>query len=46
MEKQELKLRDYQVELVQPALDGKNTIICAPTGRGKTFVAMEAIKHQ
>ena len=45
MEKQELKLRDYQVDLVKPALEGKNTIICAPTGSGKTFVAMEAIKH-
>ena len=45
MEKLELKLRDYQDDLVKPALEGKNTIICAPTGSGKTFVAMEAIKQ-
>ena len=45
MEKRELILRDDQHELVKPALEGKNTIICAPTGSGKTFVAMEAIKQ-
>ncbi|XP_028414975.1 probable ATP-dependent RNA helicase DDX58 [Dendronephthya gigantea] len=45
MEKQELKLREYQLELAKPALEGRNSIICAPTGSGKTFVAMEVIKH-
>jgi ERCC4-related helicase len=45
MEKLELNLHDFQLALVKPALEGRNTIICAPTGSGKTFVAMEAIKH-
>jgi ERCC4-related helicase len=39
-----LKLREYQKELAAPAFEGKNTIICAPTNSGKTFVAMEIAK--
>ena len=38
--------RDYQNELAEPGTDGKNCIIVAPTGCGKTFVAAIIItKH-
>jgi len=36
----ELKLRPYQHELASAALEGKNSIICAPTNSGKTYVAL------
>nr|ATW00980.1 DEAD box polypeptide 58 [Desmodus rotundus] len=40
-----LKPRNYQLELASPAINGKNTIICAPTGCGKTFVALLICEH-
>ncbi|KAL3068459.1 hypothetical protein niasHT_030750 [Heterodera trifolii] len=38
------QLRPYQNELVVHANNGKNTIICAPTGSGKTIVATDIIR--
>nr|XP_023421253.1 probable ATP-dependent RNA helicase DDX58 [Cavia porcellus] len=40
-----LKARNYQLELALPAKEGKNTIICAPTGCGKTFVSLLICEH-
>ncbi|NXI45109.1 DDX58 helicase, partial [Galbula dea] len=39
------KARSYQTELAQPAINGKNTLICAPTGSGKTFVSLLICEH-
>ncbi|XP_056092574.1 probable ATP-dependent RNA helicase DDX58 [Rhinichthys klamathensis goyatoka] len=40
----ERKLREYQKELTDAA-EGQNTIICAPTGCGKTIVAVAICEH-
>ncbi|KAM9305680.1 interferon-induced helicase C domain-containing protein 1 [Gastrophryne carolinensis] len=38
-------LRDYQTEVATPALEGKNVIVCLPTGSGKTRVAVYITKE-
>lgn len=38
-------IRKYQKELAQPGIDGKNYIIVAPTGSGKTVVAGQVISN-
>ena len=38
-------IRGYQNELAQPGKEGKNYIVVAPTGSGKTLVAALVISH-
>ncbi|KRY15559.1 putative ATP-dependent RNA helicase DDX58 [Trichinella patagoniensis] len=41
--KKKLSLYDFQEDLVAPALLGKNTLICSPTGTGKTYMLLKVI---
>ena len=40
-----IEVRKYQQELAEPGLNGRNYIICAPTGTGKTLVSSIIIKE-
>ncbi|XP_042322696.1 probable ATP-dependent RNA helicase DHX58 isoform X1 [Sceloporus undulatus] len=40
-----MELRDYQWEVIEPALEGKNIIIWLPTGAGKTRAAAYVCKR-
>ncbi|KAJ8414363.1 hypothetical protein AAFF_G00052330 [Aldrovandia affinis] len=44
-EMEEMSLYDYQKEVVQPALEGRNIIIWLPTGGGKTRAAVYVAKR-
>uniref|UniRef100_A0A3P8VS57 RNA helicase n=1 Tax=Cynoglossus semilaevis TaxID=244447 RepID=A0A3P8VS57_CYNSE len=43
-ESADISLRDYQMDVARPALEGKNIIVCLPTGSGKTRVAVYITK--
>lgn len=37
----DIQPRDYQIELATPGVSGKNSLICLPTGAGKTLVRIK-----
>jgi ATP-dependent helicase YprA (DUF1998 family) len=39
------QLREFQLELAENAVLGRNTIICAETGSGKTWVALHIVQQ-
>ncbi|KAF7668812.1 hypothetical protein LDENG_00285850 [Lucifuga dentata] len=43
--KADIVLRDYQMDVARPALEGKNIMICLPTGSGKTRIAVYITKE-
>ena len=43
-EKIEFKPDYFQLEAIQSLVSGNDTLVVAPTGAGKTFIATEAIK--
>ncbi|XP_069140707.1 ATP-dependent RNA helicase DHX58-like [Argopecten irradians] len=45
IQRETLNLRDYQMELADSGLKGHNCIIVAPTGSGKTHVALKIIEQ-
>jgi len=52
MAKEKIKLRDYQIKIVEEALEirkkyfDNNTLIQAPTGSGKTIIAIALMKNE
>lgn len=43
-EKKEFVVDDFQREAISLVAEGKDTLVVAPTGSGKTFIALEAIR--
>lgn len=43
-EKQEFVIDDFQKEAIESLINGNDTLVVAPTGAGKTYIALEAIQ--